>query len=447
MWLFNKMMLMIFIMFFSVIIMMLENKKLKNLLFMNFMLVLLILLVSFNNSMNWQMLYGFLGIDYLSFLMIFLTIWIMSLMFLVIFKNMSKLIVMNLMFLMFSLMLCFMSMNYFIFYLMFEISLIPTFYLILGFGYQPERMNAGMYMLLYTLFASLPLMILIFYLFKKMNTLNYLYLLNSIQSYDFMNEFFYIVMIFAFVIKLPVFLFHYWLPKAHVEAPLVGSMILAGVMLKLGGYGIMRSLLMMINLSIKYNFLLFSMSLVGLLNLSILCLRQNDMKLMVAYSSVVHMGLMLMGLLTFSMIGYMGGLIMMLGHGLCSSAMFFIVNLMYERSKSRNMYLSKGFLMIYPILSMWWFMMCVNNMSSPPSLNLLSELLLICSSLNWSYNIIFILMIGMYLSASYSLYLYTFSNHGKLSSYIIKNKILTINEFMGILFHWIPLNLLFLKMM
>nr|AEG25315.1 NADH dehydrogenase subunit 4 [Philotrypesis pilosa] len=425
----------------------LNKFMLMNMMSINLMMLILMMIMKINFTDNWMLMYNWLGGDSMSVLLMILSIWIISMMFLISLKfkikNFYSLI---LLLLLLSLMLSFMTINYFMFYFWFEVSLFPTFLLIMGWGYQPERLNASMFMLMYTLFASLPLMFIIFWLFNYLNSLNYLIMLNSLINMKSNQFMFYWFMIFAFLVKLPIFLFHMWLPKAHVEAPVTGSMILAGIMLKLGGYGLMRSMLMMLNYSIKFSYKLMIISLIGMMILSLVCLRQYDMKLLVAYSSVVHMGMMLIGIFSLSYWGYLGGLLMMLAHGLCSSALFMLVNMFYYRSNSRNMYMNKGMIMIFPSLVMWWFMFCVCNMSAPISLNLLSEIMIINILLNWSINILLILILGMYISAMYSLFLFSFVSHGENINKIKINNNININEFMNLLFHWIPLNFFILKM-
>nr|YP_001974574.1 NADH dehydrogenase subunit 4 [Rhagophthalmus ohbai]BAF52867.1 NADH dehydrogenase subunit 4 [Rhagophthalmus ohbai] len=394
-------------------------------------------------SMTWFYLdiSYFMGWDFLSFFMVLLSIWICSLMIMASEKikfndYYENFFLLNIIFLIISLFFTFCSMNLFIFYLFFEVSLIPTLILILGWGYQPERMQAGMYMFFYTLFASLPMMISLFYVNLTVYTLDFFF-------FDYGSFFLYICMSMVFMVKIPMFLVHLWLPKAHVEAPVSGSMILAGVMLKLGGYGYMRMLILFISTGVKFNYLIISLSLFGGLIISMMCLRQTDIKSLIAYSSVSHMSLVLSGVLTMNSWGYLGCLMMMISHGLCSSGLFCLANISYDRTFSRSLFLNKGLINIMPVFSLWWFLFCSSNMAAPPSLNLLGEIMLINSLISWDSFLMIFLMFISFFTAAYSLYLYSYSQHGKYNNGIYYFSSGYVREYLLLMLHWLPLNILF----
>nr|BCL84913.1 NADH dehydrogenase subunit 4 [Nodularia douglasiae biwae] len=295
------------------------------------------------------------------------------------------------------------------FYIMFEFSLIPILLIILGWGYQPERLQAGKYMLLYTVSASLPLLILIVLVLNKGGTVFW--------GWKFLEFGWGWLMVIcaslAFLVKLPIYGFHLWLPKAHVEAPVAGSMILAGVLLKLGSYGLVRffySLSLFSTLTIS---VIFCLGLIGGIVASMVCFVQNDVKALVAYSSVGHMSLVLGGVYSNTDWGWLGCLLMMVAHGLCSSGMFFLASETYKCYSTRSLFLVKGGLVLVPGVALCWFLMCAINMAAPPSLNLWSELMLGISIL--SYSILFAVLTGFmtFLSGLYSWYLYSITQHGQ----------------------------------
>nr|AFU50262.1 NADH dehydrogenase subunit 4 [Stenurella nigra]ARH54671.1 NADH dehydrogenase subunit 4 [Stenurella nigra] len=409
-----------------------------------FFFISFLFLLSFSFNYLILNLSFFLGCDLLSFSLILLSFWICSLMIMASEKllklnNYYNLFLLVMILLMVSLFLTFSSLNLFVFYLFFEMSLIPTLILIVGWGYQPERLEAGIYLLFYTLLVSLPMMISIFYYYEYFFTLTF-FLMKNIN-----NLFVFLCMNMVFMIKMPMFFVHLWLPKAHVEAPVSGSMILAGIMLKLGGYGLLRLMLMFIEVGMKINYIFITISLIGGFLVSLICIRQSDVKSLIAYSSVAHMGLVLGGLLSLNIWGFWGSLVMMLAHGLCSSGLFCLANISYERLGSRSLYLNKGFLNIMPSMAFWWFMFCACNMAAPPSLNLLGEILLMNSLIGFSWLSMIFLSLISFFSAVYSLFLYSFSQHGSFFSsiYLIYQGL--FREYLLLFLHWIPLNILILK--
>nr|AZL93740.1 NADH dehydrogenase subunit 4 [Helicoverpa zea]WOZ13947.1 NADH dehydrogenase subunit 4 [Helicoverpa zea] len=421
----------------------------KNMFWMVQMMLFLLMFLFMNLGMSLNLFCNFsymLSCDIMSYGLIMLSIWISVLMIMAS-ENLYKMnfflnfFLFNIIFLLIMLYLTFSTMNMFLFYLFFEGSLIPTLMLIIGWGYQPERIQAGMYLLFYTLFVSLPLLMGIFYLYNEMQSM-------MIYFLKFMNLNIYMLyfsMIMAFLVKMPMYFVHLWLPKAHVEAPVSGSMILAGIMLKLGGYGLLRLMIFLQEINMKLNYIWIVISLIGGFYISLKCFSQIDIKSLIAYSSVAHMSIVISGIMVMNYWGFIGSYILMIGHGLCSSGMFCLANISYERLHSRSLYINKGMMNFMPSMSLWWFLLMSSNMAAPPSLNLMGEISLINSLMSWSWVSMFMLMMISFFSAGYSLYLYSFVQHGKYYSGVYSYYTGVSREYLMLILHWLPLNILIMK--
>nr|YP_001816809.1 NADH dehydrogenase subunit 4 [Elysia chlorotica]ACB70188.1 NADH dehydrogenase subunit 4 [Elysia chlorotica] len=339
------------------------------------------------------------------------------------------------------LILAFSSSNMINFYVWFEASLIPTLILIISWGYQPERLQAGTYMMLYTVGASLPLLImLIWRCVETSSTSLFLMGLSSCDLFSWGVFFIY----GAFLVKLPMYGVHLWLPKAHVEAPLAGSMILAGILLKLGGFGLFQ-MNKCFSLSCSYSASLFlvCVSLWGGLLAILVCLRQVDVKAYVAYSSVGHMGLVSAGVILDRTWGASSALVTMIAHGFASSALFCLAFFTYEKSHSRSMPYMKGMLKLYPVLSFWWFIFCCINMAAPPTINLLGEMMIIPSIWFCFWGLAVVMSVMVFMSAAYNMYLYSSINHGDSSRYLTSGVTLSHHEGAALFAHLIPLLIVF----
>nr|YP_010997026.1 NADH dehydrogenase subunit 4 [Prietella phreatophila]UGN11511.1 NADH dehydrogenase subunit 4 [Prietella phreatophila] len=333
------------------------------------------------------------------------------------------------------------------FYIMFEATLIPTLIIITRWGNQAERLNAGTYFLFYTLAGSLPLLIALLLLHQTAGSLSLLTIQyaqpTTLNSWG--DKIWWTSCLIAFLVKMPLYGVHLWLPKAHVEAPVAGSMILAAILLKLGGYGMMRMMAILSPLSKDMVYPIITLALWGAIMTSSICLRQADLKSLIAYSSVSHMGLVAGGILILTPWGFTGALVLMIAHGLTSSALFCLANTTYERTHSRTMILARGLQIIFPLTTTWWLFSNLANLALPPLPNLMGELMIVTALFNWSPWTLILTGATTLITATYSLYLFLMTQRGPLPQHIINLQPFHTREHLLMILHLLPIALLITK--
>nr|AYN73498.1 NADH dehydrogenase subunit 4 [Lophoceros camurus] len=343
--------------------------------------------------------------------------------------------------------LAFSATELMLFYISFEATLIPTLILITRWGNQPERLSAGIYFLFYTLVSSLPLLVAILHIHMLTGSLHLtmLKLTHPLLTNSWSTLFLSLALLTAFMVKAPLYGLHLWLPKAHVEAPIAGSMLLAALLLKLGGYGIMRATLLTGPLSTHLHYPFLTLALWGAFMTSTICLRQTDLKSLIAYSSVSHMGLVIAATTIQTCWSFTGAMILMIAHGLTSSMLFCLANTNYERSHSRILLLTRGLQPLLPLMATWWLLANLTNMALPPTTNLMAELTIMTALFNWSPFTIILTGAATLLTASYTLYMLLTTQRGPLPTHITSLQNSNTREHLLMTLHIIPALLLIMK--
>nr|BBO49592.1 NADH dehydrogenase subunit 4 [Breviceps poweri] len=351
----------------------------------------------------------------------------------------------NAAFLQLTTLLAFTTSDMFLFFLYFEASLIPTMIIITRWGPMRDRLLAGNYIVFYTLVAATPFLIFLINFFLKTNSLSLP--LTQINMPPFNPQFTQLLWLMcnlAFLAKMPLYSLHLWLTKAHVEAPIAGSMVLAGTLLKLGGYGLLRFSMFTPSTLDKIS-LFLAIALFGVIGAAFLCLRQTDLKSIIALSSVSHMNLVIAAAAMQTPESFKGATIMMIAHGLSSSAFFCVANSLYEHMQTRTMSALRGTMMIFPLTSAWWLFIILSNMAFPPTINFMSEMIIMTTITANSHKAFLLLAIGILITTAYSLYVLSTLQWGPLPKHLKPLSLYSAREHTLVVLHIIPAIIMILK--
>ena len=297
-----------------------------------------------------------------------------------------------------------------------------------------ERLQASIYIFLYTLFLSFPFLLVVLWRILKNYVLKRIFV--KLNLFYVNVGIWWIFFIIIFLVKFPIYFLHLWLPKAHVEAPVAGSIILAGVLLKLGGYGWFLFLNFLRKRMNRWWILFFFLGLLGGLITIIICFRQVDLKCFIAYSSVAHIGLVIRVFSCIEVIGIQGGVLIMLAHGVASSGLFYGLNLIYERILSRRMLILKGIFMYSSLIVLWWFILILANILTAEQI--VVEALIFFSLANLTFFSILILGIMVFFGGVYRVLLFSSLNPGVKKSFFFYYS-LSVRERKIFFSHVIPL--------
>ena len=339
----------------------------------------------------------------------------------------------------------FTTLDLFVFYIFFEAVLLPIFLIIGLWGSRNRKSRASFLLFIYTVFGSLFILLGILFIFFETGTTNYLMLLDF--NFSILHQkFLWLAFFFSFSVKVPIVPVHLWLPEAHVEASTEGSVILAGILLKLGSYGLIRvSIALFPIASLYFRPFLFLISIIAVIYTSITSLRQSDIKRVIAYASVAHINITLLGLFSFSFIGIEGAILQILSHGLVSGALFFCVGILYNRHHTKLIYYYSGLVQTMPLFICCFLLFTIANIGLPGTSSFVGEFIILLGVFSNNVFVAVFSALSMVLGGCYALWLFNRIAYGNLqstyinfSSDLIKNELFVISHlvffvlFMGI---------------
>ena len=292
-----------------------------------------------------------------------------------------------------------------LFYIFFESVLIPMFLIVGIWGSRERKILAAYYFFIYTLFGSVIMLLSIIYIYLQVGTTDY----ESLLTFSFSNieqKFLWFTFFLAFASKVPMVPVHLWLPEAHVEAPTSGSVILAGVLLKLGTYGFIRfSLPLFPNASFFFTPLIYTFAVIGVIYTSLTAIRQTDFKRIIAYTSIAHMNIVILGIFSFNVIGLEGAILQSLSHGFVASALFLVIGIVYDRYRTRIVQYYGGLGVVMPIYIIIFLFFTMANISFPGTSSFVGEFLILVGSFKVNIIITILGAVSIVIGGVYSLWL------------------------------------------
>jgi proton-translocating NADH-quinone oxidoreductase chain M len=303
-----------------------------------------------------------------------------------------------------------------LFYIFFESVLIPMFLIVGIWGSRERKILAAYYFFLYTLLGSVLMLLSILYIYYQVGTTDYEVLLTfSLSALE--QKLLWFTFFLAFASKVPMVPVHLWLPEAHVEAPTSGSVILAGILLKLGTYGFIRfSLPLFPQASFFFTPLVYSVAVVGIIYTSFTAIRQTDFKRIIAYTSIAHMNLVILGIFSFNNVGIEGAILQSLSHGFVASALFLVIGVVYDRYRTRIVQYYGGLASVMPIYIFMFLFFTMANISFPGTSSFVGEFLILAGSFKVNTSVTFLGATGVIIGGAYSLWLFNRIAYGNLKT-------------------------------